>query len=692
MNHRMERKVLPFMAIVGQEKMKKALILNAINSRIGGVLIRGEKGTAKSTAVRALAELLPQIEVVKGCVFNCDPQNQSQMCQRCLERINKGQTLETEKRPMHVIDLPLGATEDRVIGTIDIERAIKEGIQAFEPGILADANRGILYIDEVNLLDDHVADVILDAAAMGINIVEREGISVRHMAKFILIGTMNPEEGELRPQLLDRFGLQVDVESLDEPELRVEIVKVVERFENDPEGLKEKFQAKQDDLRKRIENAKSILKDVQVSDEILKIIADVCIELGVKSHRAEIVITRTARTIAAFDGRKFVNMDDIKEAMELALPHRMRRKPFEPPTLNQEKLEQTLNDVQKKQAEKNQSEKKPQPKDEEQQRQNLNPLHQNNQEDRKEEGAKEFIFDIGDSIDVQEISKSLKKKDKIYRRKISGRRVSTKTSSKNGRSLRSQLPQGNTKDIALDATIRAAASKQLSRKEENKAIVIKQEDIRQHQRRGKVSIAIVFVVDASGSMGAQNRMKATKGAVLSLLLDSYQKRDKIGLIGFRGNKAELLLPLCSSVDLAQKSLQELPTGGRTPLASGLVKAIELLLAERKKNKEVIPVLVLISDGRANVSLGEGSKSIFEELVDVCEQVRSQGIHTVVIDVESTHKTLQLNLGYCKEVARITGGIYHQLENLTAKTIYDVVSKERRKILGLLEKRRHDEEN
>ncbi|MFV9677702.1 MAG: ATP-binding protein, partial [Methanosarcinales archaeon] len=349
MTHHIRRELLPFTAIVGQEKMKNALILNAINPRIGGVLIRGEKGTAKSTAVRALAELLPEIEVVNGCTFNCNPYDEKEMCDLCYVNKAAGGKLEVAKRRMWVVDLPLGATEDRVVGSIDVEKAIKEGIKALEPGILAAANRGILYIDEVNLLDDHVADVILDSAAMAINVVEREGISVSHPAKFILVGTMNPEEGELRPQLLDRFGLQASVESINDVDTRVEIVKLVESFETDPQAFRERFEGRQKELRTKIERAQQIVSAVTISDDLLRLTAATCIKLGVRTHRAEIVITRVAKTIAAFDGRTEVTSGDIKEAMELALPHRMRRTPFEPPSLDTEKLDEMMSEHPKKQ-------------------------------------------------------------------------------------------------------------------------------------------------------------------------------------------------------------------------------------------------------------------------------------------------------------------------------------------------------
>ncbi len=361
--HHLKRRTIPFTSIVGQEDMKFALILNAVNPRIGGVLIRGDKGTAKSTAVRALADLLEDIPVVDGCPFNCNPHNPEEMCDLCYELGQAGQ-IEATARRTPVIDLPLGATEDRVVGSLNVERAIKEGIKALEPGILAAANRGILYIDEVNLLDDHVADVLLDSAAMGVNIVEREGISVAHPSKFILVGTMDPEEGEIRPQLLDRFGLQVNVEGIDDVDLRMEIAKRAEKFEAEPEVFAIKFEPDQDELRRQIFEAKKILRGVTIDDDLLRTIASTCVDLGVKTHRAEIVISRTAKTIAAFEGRTEANQEDVRRAMELALAHRMRSRPFEPPTLNKERLEKSMEKHQEPQKQKP----KEQEKGEEQQR------------------------------------------------------------------------------------------------------------------------------------------------------------------------------------------------------------------------------------------------------------------------------------------------------------------------------------
>ena len=330
MSNRIKRVVLPFAALVGQQDLQLALLLNAINPGLMGVLVTGEKGTGKSTAVRALADLLPDIEVVR-CRFNCSPSNPSLQCNICNEKYLNGEKLDTVTRKTKVVELPLGATEDRVVGTIDIEKALSEGIKALQPGILAEVNQGILYIDEVNLLDDHLVDVLLDSAAMGVNIVEREGISIAHPSRFILVGTMNPEEGEIRPQLLDRFGLSVNVKGLKNPKERMKIIKLVEDFELDHEAVARNYDKEQAELRQRILNARDILSQVEIPADIFTTIINICIEFEVHGHRADFLIARTAKTIAAYNQRKTVNEYDVIKASELVLPHRMRRLPFEEP-------------------------------------------------------------------------------------------------------------------------------------------------------------------------------------------------------------------------------------------------------------------------------------------------------------------------------------------------------------------------
>lgn len=324
-----QKKGYCFTAIVGQEDMKIALILNVINPRLGGVLIQGEKGTAKSTAVRALAELLPLRSQVKGCRFNCDPDDEAHICEECMAKRQSGEKLDVVQAPMQVIDLPVSATEDRVVGTLDIEHAIKTGEKKFESGILARANRNILYVDEVNLLDDHVVDVLLDSAAMGVNTVEREGVSFSHPADFILVGTMNPEEGDLRPQLIDRFGLSVKVTGERGVESRVKVLQERLKYEEHPEEFFQEYEPLQQELRERILQAKARLKEVSYSQEMLELIARICIKLDVDGHRADIVILKTAITLAAYNERTQVEREDVLAAAQLALPHRMRKKPFE---------------------------------------------------------------------------------------------------------------------------------------------------------------------------------------------------------------------------------------------------------------------------------------------------------------------------------------------------------------------------
>jgi magnesium chelatase subunit D len=691
----LKRRTIPFTSIVGQDDMKFALILNAINPRIGGVLIRGDKGTAKSTAVRALADLLENILVVEDCPFNCDPRDPNEMCDLCFEKALASNIKETRRR-MPVVDLPLGATEDRVVGSLDVEMAIKQGIKALEPGILAAANRGILYIDEVNLLDDHVADVLLDSAAMGVNVVEREGVSVAHPSRFILVGTMNPEEGELRPQLLDRFGLQVSVAGIDDVEKRVQIARMAESFDSDPEGFSRERQPEQEALRDRISGARKILKDVALSDALLRTIASTCIDLGVKTHRAEIVISRTAKTIAAFDCRTEVSLEDVKKAMELALAHRMRSRPFEPPTLNRDRLDDSISQRHEEQQNQHQQPEKQQGQQERQNQEGQNqdsgdrdqdsnqdnspgkdddnqdkgPDHSPNQS--KTEKPQEKIFEVGSPIDVRQIEMP-RKRDRVSRRKTNGRRVNTLALQNRGRYLRQRMPRGS-KDIAIDATIRAAAPYQRFRTGPN-AIKVLCQDIREKERTRKTSAVVMFVVDASGSMGAMQRMEMAKGAVLSMLMDSYQKRDKVGMVAFKGEDAELLLPPCSSVDLALNRLRELPTGGRTPLSAGLSRALQLLEGEMRKDMEAKTMMVLISDGRANVSLGG---KIRDELMEISERSRQSGIHTIVIDTEVVGQSFtDMRLGYCQEIASSSGGSYYPISGLNSEALKSIVGIEHR---------------
>ncbi len=337
--------IYPFTAVVGQERMKRALVLNAVHTRIGGVLIRGERGTAKSTAARALAALLPTVETFSDCRFGCDPNRPATWCTECRERADTGADRMIEMVPTPFVNLPVSATEDRVVGTLDIEKAIQKGERHFEPGVVADANRGLLYIDEVNLLDDHVVDLLLDSAAMGMNIVEREGISFSHPARFILVGTMNPEEGDLRPQLLDRFALSVDIRGIRETRERVLIMERHLAYEEDPEAFREQWLPQEKELSEQITRARKLLPEVQYSSKNLVDIANLSSSLQVDGHRSDLVILKTARAHAAFEGRKAISGRDIALAAELAYPHRIKKGPFQQSEISAEELAERIDEL-----------------------------------------------------------------------------------------------------------------------------------------------------------------------------------------------------------------------------------------------------------------------------------------------------------------------------------------------------------
>lgn len=660
--------VYPFTAIVGQEIMKKALVLNLINPKLGGVLIRGEKGTAKSTAVRALANLLPEIEVVEGCKFKCNPDNRNELCEECREKLNE-ESLRVSRIKMKVVDLPVSATEDRVVGTLDIEHAIKKGEKRFDPGVLAMAHRGILYVDEINLLDDHLVDVLLDSAAMGVNTVEREGISYSHPANFVLVGTMNPEEGELRPQLLDRFGLCVDVKGISDVSRRVELIKYRLSYEADPEAFAANWQAAEAELCGQILNAKQLLSEVRILDDMLELISQICVDMGVDGHRADITMMKASITLAAFNGRTDVREADVKEAAELVLSHRMRRKPFDSHSDKQDKLDESIENHREKQKEKEKNKQEPQkqerkenPEKPHEHPEEQQPDNTQNQTEGQPDASSETVFATGGSYQIKQLTPEFLRAD----RKGSGRRSKTLASSRQGRYIKSIIPHEKTTDLAFDATLRAAAPYQLTREKNGNSIIIHESDFRKKVREKKIGNLVLFVVDASGSMGARQRMVASKGAVLSILMDAYQKRDKVGLIAFKGNSAELLLPPTSSIELAQKYLQEMPTGGKTPLSRGLVKGYEVIKTELRRDPDTCPFMVLISDGRANVSMN--GEPPLQEITTVASRLKEEGIQSAVIDTESS----MIKFGLAQQISTALGATYLTLENLKADSIINAV--------------------
>lgn len=638
----------PFAAIVGQDTLKTALLLNAVDPRISGVLVRGHKGTAKSTAVRALAAVLPDIDVVEGCRYSCDPNDPGSWCDGCRERREEGPLPAAKRRP-RVVDLPVSATEDRVVGSIDLERALKHGERSYDPGILADANRGILYVDEVNLLDDHLVDTLLDAAAMGVNVVEREGIQCAHPARFMLVGTMNPEEGEVRPQLLDRFGLCVDVEGIADPDSRVEIVRRRQSFEEDPVAFNRVWGDTQAELATVLRHARVRLSAVETPDDVLHLVANVCAGMGVDGHRADIVMTRAAAAHAALNGRTAATGDDVRSVAPMVLAHRTRRQPFEDRKLDEEALSSLLGAAAD-------SASPPSPEAERERGEGDDRLRVAAFEGTEAEQA--VPVDAGARV-VAPIDQQ--------RRSNAGRRQETLAGDRRGRYARSEpLSAGSAPDVAIDATIRAAAPHQRDRERQGVAVAVEPSDLRTKVRKRRVGASLLFCVDASGSMGAANRMETAKSAVLDLLVDAYQRRDRVGLVAFRGDAAEVILPPTASVEIARLRLRDVKTGGATPLAAGILRSLELLQAEMRRNPEVVPWLILVTDGKANVGVNGGLGS--EDARAAAARVRATSVNTLIVDTNPASTTGTA----ARELARAAGADYVRLQTFDASSVAGAV--------------------
>ena len=650
----------PFSAIIGQDRMKMALILNAIDSGIGGVLVRGEKGTAKSTAVRALADLLPEITVVQGCPYSCHPDYRQGICSACHDEEKK-----PFSRKMRVVNLPLNATEDMVLGGIDFGFAVRTGATRFQPGLLAKANRGILYVDEINLLDDHIVDIILDAASSGENVVEREGISFRHQAQFILVGTMNPEEGELRPQLLDRFGLCVHVNSEVDPEKRVLLMERREHYDADTHGFSSLYRNKNREIAGQIASAGQSLPEVIFPKSLTKFIVELCVQNNVAGHRADIVIARSATAIAAYESRSTVTVDDIGRAAELALLHRRREISPPPPKAEEEKRSNPQNEAHEGPDDEQTDREQRQLEAKESAQSGLQESRRSDEQRGREKPSEtETVFQIGPSFKVKSIFHN---KDRILRRG-SGKRSRTRTSQKQGRYVKSTQRRENN-DLALDATLRAAAPYQKSRKSiHGLAVTIKGQDIRERIKEKRVGNFLLFLVDASGSMGARGRMIASKGAILSLLLDAYQKRDRVALVSFRKREAFVNLPPTSSVELAAKLLKDMPIGGRTPLSAGLAKSYELLRNHLVKEPSSRPITIIVTDAKANAAFGDANP-LQESLKVASAMAQEDRVKFVVVDTEEQGV---VRFGLAVKLAGIMGAEYFKIEDLKADALLDVV--------------------
>jgi magnesium chelatase subunit D len=626
------------------DDLRLALILNAISPAIGGVLVRGQKGTAKSTAVRGLVSVLPSVAVTTGCRFSCDPVRPDPACPDGPHSTD----VVGEVRPARLVELPVGAGEDRLTGSLDLERALTEGVKSFEPGLLAAAHRGVLYVDEVNLLHDHLVDLLLDAAALGRAYVERDGVSVQHAAQFLLVGTMNPEEGELRPQLLDRFGLTVEVAAPLDADQRVEVVRRRLAFDADPVGFSRGFAAAERELAAAIVDARAALPTVELADETLRQIATVCAAFGVDGLRADIVAARTAIAHAAWHRRGRVEREDVEAAARLALPHRRRRNPFDSPGLDETQLADAL------QAASEQPEPEPDPDDDPGGGNAPAPREPEDSGGAPDPGSRSSHSRV-DAPTAMFRARRLAVPD--VGQGAAGRR--SRATTDHGHVVRAVRPAATVTDLHLTATLTAAAPHQTGRGRRSAGLLLHRDDLREARREGRESNLILFVVDASGSMAARRRMGAVKGAVLSLLLDAYQRRDKVGLITFRGAGAELLLPPTSSVEAAVARLSAMPTGGRTPLAAGLLRARHTLHIEQIRDARRRPLLLVVTDGRHTSG---GDPALAAGLL------RRAAVASIVVDCE----TGPVRLGLSRALATQLGGACLQLGELAAGDLADTV--------------------
>jgi magnesium chelatase subunit D len=673
----------PFGAVVGMDDMRLALLLNAVSPAVGGVLVRGEKGTAKSTTVRALSAVLPPVAVVAGCRFACDPAAPDPDCPDGPHSVDD----RSVTRPARLVELPVGASEDRLVGSLDLERALTEGVKSFEPGLLAAANRGVLYVDEVNLLHDHLVDLLLDAAALGTAYVEREGVSVRHAARFLLVGTMNPEEGELRPQLLDRFGLTVEVAAPRDADLRAEVVRRRFAYDADPAAFTAAWAAEEAGLAARIAEARARLPRVVLSDAALRQVTSVCAAFDVDGLRADLVTARAAIAHAAWCGREEVTEDDVRVAARLALPHRRRRNPFDAPGLDDETLEQALSDARPESPDDSEDPTDPTdgpdgggpgsgsaPDD------SLSAPKANDEDSLPAPKVKDdgpTTAPRGEGGGHTEAAPAPEKAavapDAPFRTKrlevpgigagASGRR--SRARSDRGRVVGSRRPDGAVTKLHLVDTVLAAAPHQRARGRTGTGLHIEREDLRQAALEGREGNLVLFVVDASGSMGARSRMAAVKGAVLSLLMDAYQRRDKVGLITFRGGEAELALPPTWSVEAAAARLTSLPTGGRTPLAAGLLRAHETLRLERVRDPQRRPLLVVVTDGRATGARGGDHLGDARRAAGL---LAAGGVAGVVVDCESG----PVRLGLAASLGTALGAQTLKLDELGADNLAGTV--------------------